>query len=118
MYRATKISTGISGGALYAARKGENMNKILNIETNDIYYARQGKSKLIIASYFWYRTCIEFISCCGGEYMLNTLMTMLVMLFCLIVFICGISKSLRALYWYLEFIRNTFCNFWVINSLQ
>lgn len=35
----------ISGGILNAARKRENMNKILNIETNGIYCPRQGKSK-------------------------------------------------------------------------
>lgn len=45
MDRATNITIVISGGALNAARKRENMNEILNIETNGIYYPRQGKSK-------------------------------------------------------------------------
>lgn len=40
MYRVIKISIGIFGGVLYVVRKGENMNKILNIEINDIYYFR------------------------------------------------------------------------------
>ena len=52
-------------------------------------YITLGKKKANeeFAFYFWYRARIEFKSCCGGEYMMNTLMTTLVMLFCLCLFV-------------------------------
>lgn len=36
----------ISDNALHATRKSKSMDKILNIETNGIYYPRQGKKQM------------------------------------------------------------------------
>lgn len=36
----------ISDGTVNSDRKRENMNKILNIETNGIYYSRQEKKQM------------------------------------------------------------------------
>lgn len=118
MYGITNVSMVVLGGALTAPGNKENLirNNILRL----MVYITIGKGKNTneFAFYFWYRACIEFQSCCGREYMMNTLMTMLVMLLCLIVFICWISKSSRAICWDLKCIRNTFCNFCGVNSLH
>ena len=72
--------------------KKENMSKVLNIETNGIYNSRQEKKQMKnLLFYFWYRACIAFKSCRGEEYMMNTFMTMLVMLLCLCLFVKLVS---------------------------
>lgn len=77
----------ISDGTLNVATKRENMNMILTLRL--MVYITLGKEKANekFAFHFWYRTCIEFKSFCGRRYMMNTLMTMFIMLFCLTVFV-------------------------------